>query len=175
MDNSELKIIKLYGIERGFLKYLPSSILAVRDVDSLLKDIFISAQKVTFVEGYPCLHKEELQSRIHLRVIKELGSKCVICEESFKKGIHVHHIKHYWRTLNNVFGFTVLCSICHKKAHRGLAITDSELRDICEDISRCGSRLYDSPWGEEYPENSVVRIPHTQYYYSPILGDRVKE
>lgn len=166
--DSELRVIKLYGIERGFLNYLPSSIPAIRDVSSLQEDVFRSC-KPTWIQGRYCLHEQQIRAGIHLRVLKALGNTCIICGESHEKGMQVHHIKPRWRTLNNAFGFTVLCEECHKKIRGGIGKTDREVWDICKQISLPGSQWYDPPDGIKYPENSIVKVAHTPCYYLPVF------
>jgi hypothetical protein len=163
-ENSELLLVKLYGIEKGFLDYLPRSIPAVRDVSSLIKEVFHSRSPV-LISGHYCLHKQDMQAGIRLRVLKELGTKCVVCGQSHKQGMQVHHIKPYWRTWNNAFGFTVLCESCHKMIRSGIGKTEEQVRGICREITRRDSERYDPADGMEYPEPSIVKLAYTNYFY----------
>jgi hypothetical protein len=163
-EDSELILLKLHGIERGFLDYLPQSILAIRDVNSLVKEVFNSRTPV-LISGHQCLHKRDIQAGIRLRVLKAIGVRCVVCGQSYEKGMHVHHIKPYWRTWNNAFGLTVLCESCHKMIRGGIGITGEEVRSICMEVSNQTGVRFDPSDGIQYPEPPIVKLAHTNYFY----------
>ncbi len=163
-EQSELILVKLYGIERGYINYLPQSIPAIRDVSSLVKEVFDSRLHVP-ISGHSCVHKKDIQAGLRLRVLKEMGRKCIVCGRAEEKGMHVHHIKPYWRTWNNAFGVTVLCESCHKTITTGPSMDEEEVRAICREITNRDSNKYDPPDGIEYTESSIVKLPHWSYYY----------
>ncbi len=163
-EQSELILVKLYGIERGYINYLPRSIRAIRDVSSLVKEVFDSRSHVV-ISGHYCVYKQDIQAGVRSRVLKELGKKCIVCGRSEKKGMHVHHIKPYRRTWNNAFGLTVLCESCHKMIRSGIGKTEEEVRAICREITSRDSTKYDPSDGVEYTESSIVKLPHWSYYY----------
>ena len=79
--------------------------------------------------------------------------------------MQVHHVKPYWRTWNNAFGFTVLCESCHKMIRSGIGKTEEQVRGICREITRRDSEKYDPADGMEYPEPSIVKLAYTNYFY----------
>lgn len=163
-EQSELILVKLYGIERGYINYLPQGIPAIRDISSLVKEVFDSRSPVP-ISGHYCVHKKDIQAGLRLRVLKELGKKCIVCGRSEEKGMHVHHIKPCRRTWNNAFGLTVLCESCHKMIRSGIGKTEEEVRAICREITNRDSNKYDPSDGIEYPESSIVKLPHWNYFY----------
>ena len=169
MDDRDLRLLKLYGITRGYLKYLPVSIPVIRNVKGLLEDVFFSALIVYEVQGRKCLDKEQIQKGIRRRVIRLLGNKCVVCDTTINKNMHVHHIKPYWRAWNNPFGFTVLCEECHEKAHGtwfsgySIELSADEAREICQKISSPQSQEYDPPHPKNYPEPTIVQVRRYLY------------
>ena len=163
-EQSELILVKLYGIERGYINYLPRSIRAIRDVSPLIKEVFDSRLHVP-ISGHSCVHKQDIQAGLRLRVLKELGRKCIVCGRAEEKGMHVHHIKPQGRTWNNAFGFTVLCESCHKMIRSGIDKTEEQVRAICGEITSRDSNKYDPSDGIQYPEPSIVKLPHYNYFY----------
>lgn len=162
-EGINIRLLKLNGIWQGYLKYLPASVPAVRDVQGIIEDIFQSAQYVYEIQGKKCLHYDQLQRGIRRRVLKILGNKCIVCNIVQEKNIHLHHIKFKWRTWNNCFGFTILCEDCHNKAH-GLLLNNDELKGICTRIMSPEYPEYDSPPNETYRECTAYKIG--SYYYT---------
>ena len=162
MDSSNNnRLLILYGIEKGYIDYLPTCVPAVRDVNPIFKDIFDSYVS-TKIRGFQCLNKIQLCKGIHHRVIKLMGDSCVSCETSHKKGMNVHHIKPYWRTWNNVMGFTVLCPNCHRRIRGGLDEGNGSFKAFCEELMR-GKPAELLPC----PENPIVKVSKLPYYYLP--------
>ena len=163
-EQNELILVKLYGIERGYINYLPQSILAVRNVSSLIKEVFDSCSHI-LISGYDCVYKNNIQAGLRRRVLRELSTKCIVCGLSEENGIHIHHLKPYWRTWNNAFGLTVLCESHHKMIRCGIGKTEEEVQAICREITSRDSNKYDPPNDIEYLESPMVKLPHYNYFY----------
>ena len=170
MDSVDLNLLKLYGINKGYLSYLPLSISAVRDAKALLEDIFESARVYSVIRGQDCLSYEQLQRGLRRRVLKRLDSTCVACNTHVSVGIHLHHIKPHWRTWNNVFGFTLLCKDCHDRVHSGNQfwgysqnLQPEEAREMCRKIELPSTTEYDPPPLATEPESTIVKV-ETGYY-----------
>jgi hypothetical protein len=168
-NNTKITLLQLYGIERGYLQYLPASIPAVRDVTGMIKDIFNNTLTHYDINGKRCLHKSQIMAGIHRRVIKALGNKCIACGRAETKGMHVHHIKYHWRTWNNAFGFTVLCEDCHRIAQYGgstknpCLLLGINVKDFCKKIMSPECQEYEPP-GKVYPECTAYKV--ARFYYS---------
>jgi hypothetical protein len=158
-----LPLIKLYGIERGWLKYLPQSVPAIRAVKAMLDDIFTARTPIE-IAGHQCLFKPDIAAAIHLRVIPIMGHFCIVCNIYRKKDMNVHHIKPASRTWCNAWGFTTLCQGCHKIIRVGLSVPDEEMKSLCREFASLDSPYYDPP-GMIYPEPNIVKLPHINYFY----------
>ena len=161
-----LVLIKLYAIEKGWLKYLPVSIPAIRDVKNLLEDIFKN-RPTEKIAGYEFLFKQDIRAGIHSRVLTAMGYTCIVCNTSHKKNMNIHHIKPYWRTWSNAYGFTTLCQDCHKMLQTGLDINIKDLKELSQEFANPNSPLYD-PSGLVYPEPTIVKSPKANYFYLKI-------
>jgi len=164
MDNGEMILLKLYGIEWGYINYLPKSIPAVRNVDAILKDIF-ATRTTEPINGHDCLFKADIQNGLRKKVLKELGKTCIVCKEYFDKGINVHHIKPGSRSWGNPFGLTVLCEKCHKMIRYGIGKTTQEVKVLCNEVTSPDSPYYDPPSDIQYPEPTLVKTAHCNYYH----------
>jgi len=164
MNNGEMILLKLYAIERGYLKYLPKGIPAVRNVDAILEEIFES-RTTEPINGYDCLFKSDIQNGLRKQVIRELGKTCIVCNEYHDKHINVHHIKPGSRSWGNPFGLTVLCERCHKMIRYGIGKTDQEVKDLCNEITNPDSPYYDPASDVQYPEPTLVKVAYGNYYH----------
>lgn len=163
LQEYHLHLIKLYAIEKGWLKYLPQSISSIREVKTILDDIFTTHTTIELA-GYQCLHKQDIRAAIHRRVLSIMGPSCIVCNINHKKDMNVHHIKPAWRTWCNAWGFTTLCQDCHKIIRSGLSMPDDQLKDLCQQFTISDSPYYDPP-GIAYPEPNIVKLPHINYFY----------
>ena len=164
-EKGKLHLIKLRGIERGYLKYLPLSIPAIRDTATLIDDIFQCWTTIP-IRGHLCLHKLDILKGLRPRALKVLGKTCIVCGLEHDS-IEVHHIKPHWRTFNNAFGFTVLCEEHHKMIRNGIEIgmSNDEVRDFCLEAASPDSQWYDPPDNRVYPESPIVKMTGTGYFY----------
>ena len=158
-----LPLVKLYAIEKGWLKYLPQGVPAVRDVKAILDGIFATRATLE-IAGHQCLHKQDIRASIHRNVLSIMGYFCIVCGVYHKKDMNVHHVKPSWRTWCNAWGFTTLCQDCHKLIRVGLSMPDSEIKDLCRGFASPDSPYYDPP-GVVYPEPNIVKLPHINYFY----------
>ena len=161
-ERGNLHLLILYAIEKGYLPYLPQSIPAVREVSSLVREAFNSYSSEV-ISGHYCVHKDYIQRGVRSRVLKILGSKCVLCGEENK--IQVHHIKPHWRTWNNSFGLTVLCETHHKMIRSGIGKTKAQVISCCSELKCPSSTKYDPPDDKLYPESMLVKLPRYSFYY----------